>query len=116
MTVLICPYCRTDIGAQDHPLLCEGCGAAHHADCYAENGGCTIFGCSKAPGDEPKVSVSTPELVVAAAPATQVRRRMPPPPAPGVIPSPFAPHAAVDLQHVANRVVPSMFGGFAGED
>ncbi|HVR23234.1 MAG TPA: NINE protein [Candidatus Polarisedimenticolia bacterium] len=114
MTALVCPYCRTNIDAGVEPQICEGCGVAHHADCYAENGGCTIFGCSKAPGDEPKVSVSTPELVVAAAaqPARS-ERRLPPPPPPGVIPSPAT---TLDLQHVANRVVPSMFGGFAGED
>ena len=64
----VCPYCRTKIVAEDGPIVCEGCGTAHHADCYTENGGCTIFGCSKAPGDEPKLSVSTPEL--AAMPAT----------------------------------------------
>jgi TM2 domain-containing membrane protein YozV len=115
MTTLVCPYCRTDIAADDEPLICEGCGAAHHADCYAENGGCTIFGCSKAPADEPKVSVSTPELVVASGPlpARVVERRLPPPPPPGVI---APPATAVDLRHVANRVVPSIFGGFAGED
>jgi TM2 domain-containing membrane protein YozV len=114
MTTLVCPYCRTDIAAGDEPLLCEGCGAAHHADCYTENGGCTIFGCSKAPADEPKVSVSTPELAVAPGPPpARVERRLPPPPPPGVTP----PQASVaDLQHVANRVVPSMFGGFASED
>ena len=114
MTTLVCPYCRTNIAAGDQPLICEGCGAAHHADCYAENGGCTIFGCSRAPADEPKVSVSTPELVVASGPPpARVERRLPPPPPPGVIPPPAT---VVDLQHVANRVVPSMFGGFAGED
>ena len=80
MTAVVCPYCRANIGAEDGPMVCEGCGTAHHADCYAENGGCTIFGCSKAPGDEPKVSVSTPELVAAAVPATLVERRLPPPP------------------------------------
>jgi TM2 domain-containing membrane protein YozV len=113
MTGLICPYCRTNIGTGDEPLVCEGCATAHHADCYAENGGCTIFGCSRAPGDEPKVSVSAPELVAAAAPSAPVQRRMPPPPLPGVILDSLA---VPDLQHVANRVVPSMFGGFAGED
>jgi TM2 domain-containing membrane protein YozV len=113
MTGLICPYCRTNIGTGDESLVCEGCGTAHHADCYAENGGCTIFGCGRAPGDEPKVSVSTPELVAAASPSAPVQRRMPPPPLPGVIPDSLA---VPDLQHVANRVVPSMFGGFAGED
>jgi hypothetical protein len=115
MTTLVCPYCRTNIAAGDEPLICEGCGAAHHADCYAENGGCTIFGCSKAPADEPKVSVSTPELALASGPtaAARVERRLPPPPPSGIVPPPAT---VVDLQHVANRVVPSMFGGFAGED
>jgi TM2 domain-containing membrane protein YozV len=115
MTAEVCPYCRTKISADDRPMVCEGCGTAHHADCYAENGGCTIFGCSKAPGDEPKVSVSTPELgtVAAAAPAGGVENRLPPPPPPGVV---IPPATTQDLRHVANRVVPSMFGGFAGED
>jgi hypothetical protein len=111
----VCPYCRTRIGAEDGPTVCEGCGTAHHADCYAENGGCTIFGCSNAPGDEPKLSVSTPELVAAsaAAPAAMVENRLPPPPPPAVV---LAPATTQELRHVANRVVPSMFGGFAGQD
>jgi len=113
MTAGVCPYCRTKIGAEDGPTVCEGCGTAHHADCYAENAGCTIFGCSRAPGDEPKVSVSSPELVAVAVPATVVETRLPPPPPPVVIPLPATTR---DLQHVANRVVPSMFGGFADED
>ena len=112
MTALVCPYCRTNIDAGDAPQICEGCGVAHHADCYAENGGCTIFGCSRAPGDEPKVSVSTPELA-AETPAVPVEPRLPPPPPPGLIPPPVT---TSDLQPVANRVVPSMFGGFASGD
>jgi hypothetical protein len=113
VTPVICPYCRTKIGDENGPLVCEGCGTAHHADCYAENGGCTIFGCSKAPGDEPKVSVSTPELVAAAAPAAVVEHRLPPPPPPGVVLPPAPPP---DMRHVANQVVPSIYGGFTGED
>jgi hypothetical protein len=108
----VCPYCRTRIGAEDGPTVCEGCGTAHHADCYAENGGCTIFGCSKAPGDEPKLSVSTPELAAAAPPAV-VENRLPPPPPPAIV---LPPATTQELRHVANRVVPSMFGGFAGQD
>ena len=113
----ICPYCRTQIGVEDGPIICEGCGTAHHSDCYAENGGCTIFGCSKAPGDEPKMSVSAPDLIAVPAapvPATENRISPPPPPPPGAPPSP--PETEQDLRHVANRVVPSMFGGFAGQD
>jgi hypothetical protein len=114
MTAEVCPYCRTKIAAEEGPLVCEGCGTAHHADCYAENGGCTIFGCSRAPGDEPKVSVSGPELVaVAATQAVAAESRPPappPPPPPGVV----VPPTTEDLRHIANQVVPSMFGGFAG--
>ena len=110
----VCPYCRTKIGAEDGSTVCEGCGTAHHSDCYLENGGCTIFGCSKAPGDESKVSVSTPELLAASTttPAAVVENRMPPPPPPGVV----LPQATTqELRDVANRVVPSMFGGFAAQ-
>jgi hypothetical protein len=110
----VCPYCRTKIVAEDVPVVCEGCGTSHHADCYAENGGCTIFGCSKAPGDEPKLSVSTPDLAaVPATPTAVVGTRLPPPPPPGVAVSLAA---TQELRDAANRVVPSMFGGFAGQD
>ncbi|MGA8499992.1 MAG: RING finger protein [Candidatus Sulfotelmatobacter sp.] len=109
MTAEVCPYCRTKIGAEDGTMVCEGCGTAHHADCYAENRGCTIFGCSKAPGDEPKVSVSTPELVVAVVPSAVAENRFPPPPPPVVLPA----ATTQDLRQVANQVVPSMFGGFS---
>jgi len=110
----VCPYCRTTIGAEDQPLRCEGCGTPHHADCYAENSGCTIFGCSKAPGDEPKLRVSVPELVAAATPAAATANRvaapMPPPPPPGGTVSSAA--TTEELRHVASGVVPSIFGGF----
>jgi TM2 domain-containing membrane protein YozV len=41
----------------------------HHEDCYQENGGCTVFGCPRAPADDPKLQVSQAELN-AAAPVT----------------------------------------------
>lgn len=114
MTAAVCPYCRTEISAEQHPIVCEGCGTAHHADCYIENGGCTIFGCSQSPADEPKVSVSTPELVAVAAiqsGASESPSAAPPPPR-----AVSQPATTRELRQVANQVVPSMFGGFAGED
>jgi len=66
----VCPYCRTEIGsAAEERLECPGCGTPHHPECFAENGGCTVFGCAKAPQDEPKISLSGTELNQAAAPA-----------------------------------------------
>jgi TM2 domain-containing membrane protein YozV len=34
----------------------------HHEDCYQENGGCTVFGCSRAPADDPKLQISNFEV------------------------------------------------------
>jgi TM2 domain-containing membrane protein YozV len=60
----ICPYCRTEIGdTEGERTYCPGCGTPHHADCFAENGGCTVFGCSQAPADEAKVTVSGTDLM-----------------------------------------------------
>jgi TM2 domain-containing membrane protein YozV len=116
-----CPYCRAKIADDEPSLVCEGCGTMHHADCYAENGGCTIFGCSKAPADEPKLSVTTPELVAVATSAPVIANSAhlspPPPPSPGgsevtiaVAPGPTP--STDELRFVANSVVPSIFGGF----
>ncbi len=59
----ICPYCRTEVGdAEGERKDCPGCGTPHHADCFAENGGCTIFGCAEAPSDEAKVTVAGTDL------------------------------------------------------
>jgi len=77
-----CPYCRAGFEAEDEVKLCEACATPHHADCYAENGGCTVFGCKNAPVDEPKISVTSsdvrgiPLLVASPPPALPT----PPPP------------------------------------
>jgi TM2 domain-containing membrane protein YozV len=118
MSAAVCPYCRAQIGGEDPSLACEGCGTWHHADCYAENGGCTIFGCSKAPADEPKLQVSTPELLaVAAQSATVVAEPVvatpPPPPPPG---SPAAMRLEPnppEFPHSSSLLVPSIFGGLS---
>jgi TM2 domain-containing membrane protein YozV len=74
----ICPYCRTEVSdAEGERKDCPGCGTPHHADCFAENGGCTVFGCANAPSDEAKVTVSGTDLmgntVTRQAPAPMVR-------------------------------------------
>jgi TM2 domain-containing membrane protein YozV len=114
MSDTVCPYCRGPVLAEDVPVVCNGCGAPHHSDCYEENGGCTVFGCACAPPEEPKVSVSTPDLVSATAAtavaAPPVVSRTAPPPPPGVNQARVT--TLADLEHIANRVVPSMFGSF----
>jgi len=112
----ICPYCRTRIADDEQLVACEACGTLHHADCYAENCGCTIFGCSKAPADEPKLSVSAPELVCVAEPvavAATAQISVPPPPPPGGIAVAVAPQPInTGPPHVSSELIPSIFGGF----
>jgi hypothetical protein len=52
-----CPYCRTKMTTHDRVRKCPTCETPHHEDCWAENKGCTVFGCSMAPPEEEKVSV-----------------------------------------------------------
>lgn len=66
MTAPICPYCRCPVEEpESEAVVCTGCGTPHHSDCYAENGGCTVFGCSAAPEEEPKLSLSGADLKTA---------------------------------------------------
>jgi TM2 domain-containing membrane protein YozV len=63
MTCAVCPYCRCPVkDPEKEAIVCAGCGTPHHSDCYAENGGCTVFGCSAAPEEEPKLSMSRADL------------------------------------------------------
>lgn len=63
MTLAVCPYCRGPIDpSAGEQFVCPGCGTPHHGDCYAENGGCTVFGCGAAPPEEPKLRLSGSEL------------------------------------------------------
>jgi TM2 domain-containing membrane protein YozV len=66
----ICPYCRMEVEPGDNEMVCTGCGTPHHRDCFEENGGCTVFGCTQAPVEEPKVSVTSSEAQNAIAGAT----------------------------------------------
>ena len=63
MAETVCPYCRMPFD-QTGPaqVFCTACGTPHHEDCYQENGGCTVFGCSRAPADDPKLQVSQSDL------------------------------------------------------
>lgn len=44
-----CPYDQYPIAIGDSIILCPACGTPHHADCWRENGGCTTYGCARAP-------------------------------------------------------------------
>lgn len=60
-----CPYCRETIDAED-VNRCPSCGTPHHDACFAENGGCTVFGCESAPADAPKIAVGSFDIATSA--------------------------------------------------
>jgi TM2 domain-containing membrane protein YozV len=70
---VVCPYCRMpfDNGEAPAKIFCTACGVPHHEDCYQENGGCTVFGCARAPADDPKLQVSYSDLNAASEVAAQ---------------------------------------------
>lgn len=41
-----CPYCQTPFEGADGVVVCSACRMPHHRDCWAENGGCTTYGCT----------------------------------------------------------------------
>ena len=47
-----CPYCRFPLKEGGAIATCPACNAVHHADCYAENGGCAVAGCTAGPSHQ----------------------------------------------------------------
>jgi TM2 domain-containing membrane protein YozV len=116
-----CPYCRAPIAPEEETVLCKACVTPHHADCYAENGGCTVFGCSKAPVDEPKISVSTSDINDGSQLVAGAASRPPTPPPPRragsttAVPPPPHPLAPSFTREDATRsITPPRSISFAG--
>jgi Prokaryotic RING finger family 1 len=43
-----CPYCRFALKQGSSIVECGSCRALHHAECWTDNGGCSIMGCAGA--------------------------------------------------------------------
>jgi hypothetical protein len=96
----VCPYCNAEIDTGSPGVTyCTACGAAHHAECWDENGGCTVFGCAAAPPEEPKVTVVPADLQAYSG------YQMPP-----VYPGPSVPAPVVPQQAVAQQPQLSLGG------
>lgn len=50
--VAACAICMSVIEAGDVARECDGCHARYHYDCWTENGGCGVYGCSLVPKTE----------------------------------------------------------------
>ena len=56
----VCSICMSAIGAAETMTHCPACRAAYHAECWTENGGCAIYGCSQVPATEQRQSIEIP--------------------------------------------------------
>ena len=55
-----CPYCQGALEPDADEVACTVCGARHHAECWQENNGCGMYGCTAAPGIEQRQPIETP--------------------------------------------------------
>jgi hypothetical protein len=62
-----CPYCRFPLKQGEQISACGACSAVQHSDCWRENGGCSVMGCS---GAHDATLNGIPAVQVAPAPAS----------------------------------------------
>lgn len=67
MSTARCAFCLWQLTENDDAVACPECSTPYHRDCYAENGGCSTFGCAA------WIQTQGPEAV----PATSERVPMP---------------------------------------
>lgn len=56
----VCAFCLSTIGSGDAVTACPACRALYHEDCWRENGGCAVYGCSQVPAVEPRKAIEIP--------------------------------------------------------
>ncbi len=58
---LVCAICRSPIlPASEQTQSCPECDTLYHEECWQENRGCAIYGCSEMPGQDPHRAVEIP--------------------------------------------------------
>ena len=55
-----CPVCRAAIQPDEERTTCEACNAEYHAECWAYNNGCAVYGCSEAATTEGLDNIEIP--------------------------------------------------------
>ena len=56
----VCTICQTGIVAGEHILYCPSCSLPFHSECWAENHGCSAYGCESAPKTVKQAVTSEP--------------------------------------------------------
>src|SRR6266850_7273377 len=55
-----CTICQSAIALEEPKTECPGCHAIYHSDCWPENSGCAVYGCSQVPQVEQRKSIEIP--------------------------------------------------------
>jgi hypothetical protein len=55
-----CPYCLGAVLDGEPATTCPACHSVHHAECWAENGGCGQYGCAQAPAVDNRRAIEVP--------------------------------------------------------
>jgi hypothetical protein len=64
-----CGVCHGEIQQLEQKTRCPACGAQFHLECWTENGGCSVYGCSQVgalgaqPGDQPDAEAEASNMV-----------------------------------------------------
>jgi Prokaryotic RING finger family 1 len=86
-----CPYCRFPLKEAAEIVECRSCHAVHHADCWGENSGCAINGCSTAADPAPPPTPAPAPVQSPAVTAAWAAGLPGSPGAPAVVTAPEAP-------------------------
>ena len=55
-----CPFCLAPIESADDVTACPSCRAPHHRECWEENQGCAVYGCTHVPVVESRRAIEVP--------------------------------------------------------
>ena len=56
----VCAICLSPISEEEGKNDCPDCRAEYHTDCWRENGGCAVYGCSQVPAVEQRQAIEIP--------------------------------------------------------
>jgi hypothetical protein len=56
----LCPICQSPLGETEPVKTCPECEQVHHQECWREVGGCSTYGCTRAPSPEKEAPTTRP--------------------------------------------------------
>jgi hypothetical protein len=56
----LCAVCQTTIAADEATTSCPACAAPYHTECWEENRGCGVYGCTEVPPTEHRANLEIP--------------------------------------------------------